>query len=102
MASLPLIDRQHIAGMLMAQFLSFVDGNREEASLSPLTDAEKQQLRTLFNAEIEKAADAMYREYERDGELEELRNPEGDWLNEFLNGRLPVNLVEVPVVEPSQ
>ncbi len=45
----------------------------------------------LINQQI----DTMYKDYEDDGDLQALRNPENDWIRDYIDGELYNNLRNV-------
>ncbi len=57
---------------------------RTDADLQPLEENEINNFITNNNNNIEQTINTMIHDYEEDGELEELVNPENDWILEYL------------------
>ena len=79
---------QRIRMVLRSMILDIINSDltigREDRDLQPFNNQEIREFIAENNNNIEQAVSAIMRDYEEDGELNDLLEPETDWVLEYL------------------
>ena len=77
--------------IIIKQLICDVTIGRKDNDLEPYTDIQIYNFIKDNEKQIENTINNMIKDYKNDGDLEELKNPEKDWIREYLYQEININ-----------
>ena len=71
--------------LMIEQIVSWYTIGREDSDLPRWTDAQIAEFITKHSRQLDDAVESMIEDYTDDGSLDDLEDPCGDWLREYMD-----------------